>query len=53
MTGAGVVGAALSHRLAQAAARVTVVERRCPGSGASGSSFAWLNDFRETPRHYR
>lgn len=50
--GAGAVGAALSYRLAQAGARVTTVERRFAGSGTSGSSFAWLNGFSKTPRHY-
>jgi glycine/D-amino acid oxidase-like deaminating enzyme len=50
--GAGVVGAALSYRLAQAGAQVTTVERRYPGAGTSGASFAWLNGFNKTPRHY-
>ena len=50
--GAGAVGAAVSYRLAQAGARVTTVERRFAGSGTSGSSFAWLNGFSKTPRHY-
>ena len=50
--GAGAVGAAVSYRLAQAGGRVTTVERRFAGSGTSGSSFAWLNGFSKTPRHY-
>lgn len=50
--GAGVVGAALSYRLAQAGAQVSAVERRYPGAGTSGNSFAWLNGFSKTPRHY-
>lgn len=50
--GAGVVGAALSYRLAQAGARVTTVDRSFPGSGTSQASFAWLNGFSKTPRHY-
>jgi glycine/D-amino acid oxidase-like deaminating enzyme len=50
--GAGAVGAALTYRLAQAGARVTVVERRFPGAGTSGSSFAWLNGYNKQPREY-
>lgn len=52
VVGAGAVGAALTYRLAQAGASVTTIERRYPGSGTSGSSFAWLNGFRKPPRHY-
>ena len=51
--GAGAVGAAVSYRLAQAGADVTIVERRYPGSGTSGNSFAWLNGFNKRPRHYQ
>jgi glycine/D-amino acid oxidase-like deaminating enzyme len=50
--GAGVVGAAIGYRLAQAGADVTIVERRHAGSGTSASSFAWLNSFNKHPRHY-
>jgi len=50
--GAGAVGSATAYRLAQAGAAVTVVERRFPGAGTSGSSFAWLNSFGKTPRDY-
>lgn len=50
--GAGAVGSALSYRLAQAGADVTTVERRFPGAGTSGNSFAWLNGFSKTPRNY-
>ncbi len=52
VVGAGVVGAALAYRLAQAGARVSVVERRFAGAGTSGSSFAWLNGHDKTPRDY-
>ena len=52
IVGAGAVGAALSYRLAQAGASVTVVEQRFPGSGTTGSSFAWLNGFNKPPREY-
>jgi glycine/D-amino acid oxidase-like deaminating enzyme len=50
--GGGVVGAAVSYRLAQAGASVTTIERRYPGSGTSTASFAWLNGWGKTPRHY-
>lgn len=50
--GAGAVGAVTAYRLAQAGAEVAIVERRYPGGGTSGNSFAWLNSFRKFPRHY-
>lgn len=50
--GAGAVGSATAYRLAQAGAAVTLVERRFPGAGTSGSTFAWLNSFGKTPREY-
>ncbi len=52
VVGAGVVGAAIAYRLAQAGASVTTVESRYPGSGTSGNSFAWLNGFNKPPRDY-
>jgi len=51
--GGGAMGAALAYRLAQAGAQVTVVERRHPGSGTTGRSFAWINGFRKLPREYQ
>lgn len=50
--GAGALGSVTAYRLAQAGARVTIVERRFPGSGTTGSSFAWLNSFGKVPREY-
>jgi glycine/D-amino acid oxidase-like deaminating enzyme len=50
--GAGAVGSVVAYRLAQAGANVTIVERRFPGSGTSGNTFAWLNSFSKTPREY-
>lgn len=41
--GAGVIGLATAWHLAERGAAVTVVEARQPGSGTSGTSFAWLN----------
>lgn len=50
--GAGVVGAAVTYRLAQGGARVTLVDAGEPGRGTSASSFAWLNSHNKEPRHY-
>ena len=50
--GAGVIGASLSYRLAQAGASVTTVERAHPGAGTTGRSFAWLNGMDKPPRAY-
>ena len=52
VVGAGIIGAATADRLAAAGARVTLLEARQPGSGASGTSLAWLNSFHKPPRHY-
>ncbi len=50
--GAGAVGSVTAYRLSQAGAAVTIVERRYPGSGTTGNSFAWTNSFGKTPRDY-
>jgi glycine/D-amino acid oxidase-like deaminating enzyme len=50
--GAGVVGANVAYRLAQAGAEVVVVDAGAPGGGTSGASFAWANSFGKTPRGY-
>lgn len=50
--GAGVVGATTAYRLAQSGAKVTIVDRRLPGSGTSAASFGWLNAFTKSPRQY-
>jgi len=52
VVGAGIIGAALADRLAAEGAAVTVVDAAKPGSGTSGSSFAWLNSNGKLPRHY-
>ena len=41
--GAGVMGASVAYRLAQAGAAVTVLEATRVGGGTSGISFAWTN----------
>jgi glycine/D-amino acid oxidase-like deaminating enzyme len=50
--GAGVVGASVAYRLANAGASVTVVDRDEPGSGTTSKSFAWVNANQKTPREY-
>ena len=41
--GAGVMGASVAYRMAQAGAAVTVLEAVRIGGGTSGISFAWTN----------
>lgn len=41
--GAGLIGAALAHKLAQRGCAVTVVEAALPAALASGRSFGWIN----------
>lgn len=50
--GAGVVGAAVTYRLAQAGARVALLDAGEPGRGTSAASFAWLNSHNKQPRAY-
>ena len=50
--GAGVLGAGVAARLAEAGAAVTLLEQDQPGQAATRSSFAWLNANRKTPRTY-
>ena len=52
VVGAGVIGAPLAYRLAQAGATVTVVERAYPGAGTTGSTFGWINGVDKPPRDY-
>ena len=50
--GAGVMGASVAYRLAQAGASVTVLEATRIGGGTSGISFAWTNAHNKPPRPY-
>src|SRR5271167_2749338 len=50
--GAGVMGASVAYRLAQAGAEVTVLEADRVGGGTSGISFAWTNAHRKPPKPY-
>lgn len=43
VVGAGIIGTLAALRLAQAGAEVVLVDANSPGSGTSGSSFAWVN----------
>src|SRR5215469_464353 len=50
--GAGVMGASVAYRLAQAGAAVTVLEATRIGGGTSGISFAWTNANKKPPKAY-
>ena len=50
--GAGVMGASVAYRLAQAGAAVTVLEATRIGGGTSGISFAWTNANKKPPKPY-
>src|SRR5580700_1005087 len=50
--GAGVMGASVAYRLAQAGADVTVLEATRVGGGTSGISFAWTNAHKKPPKPY-
>ncbi len=53
IVGAGIIGAAIAHRLAPQA-RVTVIEAAFAAAGASGKSFGWINaSFFANPTHHR
>jgi glycine/D-amino acid oxidase-like deaminating enzyme len=50
--GAGVLGAAVAARLAEAGMRVALLEADQPGRGTSRWSFAWVNSNDKGPRPY-
>ena len=50
--GAGVIGASVAYRLAQAGVSVTVLEAGRVGGGTSAVSFAWTNANNKPPRAY-
>src|SRR5438874_6472226 len=50
--GAGVMGASVAYRLAQAGAAVMVLEATRIGGGTSGISFAWTNAHKKPPKPY-
>jgi D-hydroxyproline dehydrogenase subunit beta len=52
VVGAGMLGACVAARLAEAGAEVTLLEQAEPGHAASRWSFAWLNSNDKGPRAY-
>ncbi len=51
--GGGAMGCAVTYRLSQAGAQVTLIERKFVGSGITRVSFAWLNGWEKIPKHYQ
>jgi glycine/D-amino acid oxidase-like deaminating enzyme len=52
VVGAGMLGAAVTYRLARAGARVTLLDAGEPGRGTSSTSFAWVNANNKPPLPY-
>ena len=50
--GGGIIGISTALRLAQAGARVTLLEARTLASGTSSTSFAWMNSNNKAPIAY-
>ena len=50
--GAGILGAAISWRLAQRGVHVALIDKGRPGLGASSHSFAWINAGAKEPIGY-
>jgi D-hydroxyproline dehydrogenase subunit beta len=50
--GAGILGTSVAARLAEAGARVTLLDQRQPGHATSRWSFAWVNSNDKGPRPY-
>jgi glycine/D-amino acid oxidase-like deaminating enzyme len=50
--GAGILGASIAYHLVKRGARVTVLEKTAPASGATGDSFAYLNASTKPSRPY-
>jgi glycine/D-amino acid oxidase-like deaminating enzyme len=50
--GAGILGASIGYHLAKRGARVTILEKARPASGATGDSFAYLNASTKPSRPY-
>ena len=54
VVGAGIIGASIAYHLAKFGAKVTILEKSSPASGASGKSFGWINaKAAETESYYR
>lgn len=52
IVGAGIVGAALAWHLVRGGARVTVLDARAPGDGATRHSWGWINAGWGNPEPY-
>ncbi len=52
VVGAGILGASIGYHLAQAAARVTIVDGHDAVGGATAASFAWINASHGNPQPY-
>ena len=52
VVGVGIVGASAVYALTRARARVIALDAGVPGTGTSGSSFAWVNAVRKEPEVY-
>jgi glycine/D-amino acid oxidase-like deaminating enzyme len=52
VVGAGAIGLATALELGRRGHRVDVVEAGTPGSGTTGTSFAWINGYAKLPRAY-
>lgn len=52
IVGAGIIGASIAFRLAEAGAAVTLVDRAGIGAGASSKSFGWINANDANPEGY-
>jgi glycine/D-amino acid oxidase-like deaminating enzyme len=50
--GAGIIGSCIAFRLTEAGADVTVLDAGRPGTGVSGTSYAWTNANDKPPRAY-
>lgn len=53
IVGGGIVGAAIAMQCAKAGARVTLMEKSAPASGATSKSLAWINAFMDDPYYMR
>ena len=52
VVGAGIVGASIAYHLSRRDVHLTVIDKGKPGSGTSGTSFAYLNAYGKEPRTY-
>jgi len=43
VVGAGIIGSTIAYELSKRGINVTLIDKNKPGSGCSGSSFAWIN----------